>query len=134
MPKEYPQEQLWKLYENLPERLRELIFSEEIANIIWNICQENKIPDNDVSKISGAAGRVVLGVLPFDKFQETIQAELKIKENIAKKIFLDINRLIFSQIKEDATKIHDDQKDIGTELKEKTKRPPSKDTYREPVE
>ncbi len=134
MSKEYTKEQLWKLYENLSERLKELIFSEKAADIIWNTCQENKIPNNDVSKLSGAAGRVILGVLPLDKFQETIQAELKIKENIAKKVSLDINRLIFSQIKDDLTKTYNTEKDIKTEPEEKPKRPSSKDVYREKIE
>src|SRR3989344_6913117 len=98
MPNEHTQEKLWKLYEGLPGGLKELIFSEKAANIIWNICQENKIPDDDVSKVSGNAGKVILGVLPLDKFRETIQTELKIKESLAKKISDEVNELIFSPV------------------------------------
>ena len=116
MPNEHTQEKLWKLYEGLPGGLKELIFSEKAANIIWNICQENKIPDDDVSKVSGNAGKVILGVLPLDKFRETIQTELKIKESLAKKISDEVNELIFSPVESDLARLYGGNKKPPLEI------------------
>jgi len=95
MPEEYTREQLWKLYEKLPQELKEVIFSEETADSIWEICSRNGVEDERISEIARYTGRVLMGILPPAEFQETLEKELKLEKETAKKVAREINRLIF---------------------------------------
>ena len=99
MPEEVPPEQFWKLYEKLPKELQEAIFSTETAGNIWLICERNELLDVDISKISLLVGDVLLGLLPPEEFQKTLEKEVKLKEEVAKKVAQEINRFIFYPVK-----------------------------------
>jgi hypothetical protein len=140
MLKEYNQKQLWEYYEKLPYDIKEKFFSPEIADIIWNICQKNNIPLNDISKVSKLVGAVVLKILPIDQLQIEIENELKINSSSAQKIFKEFNSLIFSSIqkidiKNKKSSISPDKKEVlneGNQVKLKSRQ--NKDTYREKLE
>ena len=146
MPEEYSKGQIWKLYEKLPEELREAIFSEETADSIWEICSRNGIEDERVSEVARYTGRVLMGLLPPDELEETLKKELKLEKEVAKKISQEISRFILYPVKtslEELYKIEiapiagtpvrppSRKKIEGEELKEKPKR---EDVYREPIE
>jgi len=97
---DYTKEQLWKLYEKLPEELKEAIFSAETADNIYNICTKNKIEDDRISEVARYTGRVLMGILPIDEFQETLEKEVKLRKIVAKKIAQEINRFVFFPVKE----------------------------------
>lgn len=99
MAKEYTKEELWKLYEKLPQELKETVFAEETANNIYNICERNNIKDNRTSEVARYTGRTLLGVLPPDEFQETLKKEVKLEEGVAKRVAQEINRFIFYPVK-----------------------------------
>jgi len=139
MPKEYTREQLWKLYEKLPEELKEAIFSAETADNIWNICEKNKI--EKVSKVAEYVGQVLHGVLPPEDFQETLEKELKLEKDLAKKAAQEIDRFIFYPVKTSLEELYKIEiappakpTGITPPPEEKPPAPPSKDTYREPIE
>jgi len=139
MAEKYTQEQFWKLYEKLPQELRDAIFSEETSKNIWEICERNNI--KEISKIGKYTGRVLLGILPPDEFQETLEKELKLKKDLAKKVAREINRFIFYPVKtslEEIYKIPVVPPPAGLKVapapKEKSVTPPEKDIYREPIE
>ncbi len=143
MQNEYTREQLWKLYEKLPGELKEAIFSMETADNVYDICQRNNIEDDRISEIARYVGRVLLGILPLDEFQETLETELKLKRDKAKKVAQEINRFVFYPVKSSLEELY------GIEIappakpkiapppkpsEEEPVAPPQKDTYREPVE
>jgi len=99
MPKEYSKEELWNLYKKLPEELKEAIFSEATADNIFNICTRNEIEDDRISEIARYVGRVLMGVLPPDEVQKTLEKELGLKIDLAKKVTQEISRFIFYPIK-----------------------------------
>ncbi|KPJ57556.1 hypothetical protein AMJ49_00325 [Parcubacteria bacterium DG_74_2] len=99
MPEEYPLEQTWKLYEKLPPELKEAIFSESTAEDIWNICTGNEVAGDKISEIARYTGWVLLGLLPPDELQVTLEKELNLESEIAKKIAREINRYIFFPVK-----------------------------------
>ena len=143
MAKEYSREQLWKLYEKLPKELKEAVFSEETANSIYDICQRNGVEDDRISEIARFTGRVLLGILPLDDFQETLEKELKLKKDLAKKVAQEINRFIFYPVKpllEELYKIEiappakPKVAPPPKPLEEKPKVPSKEDVYREPIE
>lgn len=146
MPEEYTKEQIWKLYGNLPEELKEAIFSEETADNIWEICSRNGIEDERISEVARYTGRVLMGLLPPDELPETLEKELKIDKGMAKKISQEINRFILYPVKANLEELYKIEiapiagtpvrppprkKIEGEELKEKSKR---EDVYREQIE
>ena len=100
MPKEYTTEQLWKLYQKLPKELQEAIFSGETSDNIWGICEMNEIPEEKMSNIAKYVGDVLLGILPPDEFQAILEKEVKLTKEVAKKVTHEINRFVFSPVKE----------------------------------
>lgn len=140
MAKEYTREQLWKLYQKLPDELKEAIFSSETANNIYDICLRNGIEDDRISEIARYTGRVLLGILPLDEFQKTLEKEIKIEKDKAKKVAREIDRFIFYPVKSSLEEIY--KIEIAPPAKpkvtpppkppeEKPKAPPKEDVYRE---
>lgn len=142
MANQYTKEQLLKLYEKLPEELQEAIFSVETADNIWNICERYNI--NEVSEVAEIVGNVLLGVLAPEDFQETIERELKLEKEIAKKVTQEINRFIFYPVRNELEKLYQTKTAPAGEIaptapspaenEKKPTGPEKEDTYREPVE
>jgi hypothetical protein len=144
MPRKYTSEQFWKLYEKLPQELKDALFAEETGNNIYEICQRNKIEEN-LKEIVEFVGQVLLGILPPEEFQETLEKELKIKKDLAKKVAQEINRFIFYPVKPVLEKLYkmeikpsekpvEKPKIEAAPEEEKAPTPPRKDIYREPIE
>lgn len=142
---EYNQKQLWGLFNVLPDKLKDAIFSEETANAISDICQKHQIEDNQKSEIAKLVGDSLMGLLPPDKLHESIQAQIGIEQAEAEKIALEINRFILYPAKEALSSLYkiefapggkiikskiDESKVIEKEPKNASK----KDTYRESVD
>ena len=140
---EYRKQQLWELYEKLPEELKKAVFSLEITDDIYNVGQQNNIEDKKIAEIVRYTGWVLLGLLPPDEFQETLEKEVKLKPAIAKKIVSEINRFAFRPVKESLSALYRMEIAPSAETAKEpepkkpitpTKKTPSKDVYREPVE
>jgi hypothetical protein len=140
MPKKYTSEQFWKLYEKLPQELKDALFAEETGNSIYEICQRNET-EEDLEQIVEYVGQVLVGVLPPEEFQGTLEKELKLEKEVAKKVSQEINRFIFYPVKsslEELYKIEIAPPAKPTKItpppEEKPPAPPGKDVYREPIE
>lgn len=140
---EYRQKQLWKLYEKLPEELKEAIFSEETADNIYDVCTREGIEDDRISEIARYTGWVLLGLLVPDEFQKTLEEKVKLKEGVAEKIASGINRFVFRLVKESLSSLYKIEIVPPSEAVERLeplkpgtaiKEPPKKDIYREPIE
>jgi len=139
---EYTKEQFWKLYEKLPEELKDSIFSEETAENIGNICERNKVEGEKISGVAKYTGRVLLGVLPPDEFQTTLEKEVRLKKEVAKKVGQEINRFIFYPVKSSLEELY--RVEIAPAAPPTVETPEVKptpeveteepDVYREPVE
>ncbi len=139
MPKEFTRDQLWKLYKDLPSELKEAIFALETIDSIYDICSRNEI--ENAQGVAKGIGYVLLGVLPPDDFQETLKKDIGLDQEKAKKVAQEINRFIFYPVKPALEEIY--KIEIAPPAKptgvtpppeEKPTTPPSKDTYREPIE
>jgi len=97
---EYPKEQVWKIYEQLPDDLKDAVFSEQTAENIGNVCEKNNITDEkQISQIAKLTGDVILGLLPPQEFKQSLEKEVKLKPEIAKKIDFGIHRFVFFPVK-----------------------------------
>jgi len=139
MPKKYTREEFWKLYEKLPQELKDALFAEETGDNIYETCKRNGV-ENNLDQIVEYVGQVLVGVLPPDEFQATLEKEVKLNKDVAKKVAQEINRFIFYPVKSSLEELY--KIEIAPPAKpkvvpppeEKPPAPPAKDIYREPIE
>ena len=93
--KDLKPEYFLRLYRSLPKELQDEIYSEETANYIFDICSENDIKLDQISEVSGIVGKVLLGLLPPEKFEAALKDDLNLPNKSAEIIAQRINRLIF---------------------------------------
>lgn len=96
----YPKEQLWQLYKNLPKDLQEATFSKEVAQNINEICTKNGIIDEDaILKVAKNVGYVFLGLLPPNEFSYILEKELELGKSKAELIAAEITRFVFLPVR-----------------------------------
>lgn len=147
MAKEYSLEETWKLYEKLPQDLKETIFSESTAEDIWNICDRNEIPGEKISEVARYTGRVLLGLLPPNEFQEALEKELGIESETAKKVAREIARYVFFPVKSSLEELYKIEitpagvrpaptpaRPVEKPAEKPKEEKPVTDIYREPIE
>ena len=152
MPRKYTSEEIEKILQNLPEELKEALFSLETAEVINNACEEYGIIDERVGKIADYVGQIIMGLLPLSEFQKTIEKEVVLPPVLAKVIAQEINRFIFYPIRPALEQLYEvkvtspektlektlekpsEQVKIEEEKLEGPKALPRKDVYREPIE
>lgn len=141
MPEEYLREQLWKLYEKLPEELKEALFSAETANDISQICKRNNV-EKKVGEIAEYTGDVLMGLLSPNEFEKALIEKVRLEAEVAKNVAREINRFIFFPLKEVLSKLYEIEiappaRPPGVIPEIKPKIPPEEkrpDIYREPIE
>ena len=153
MSKKYTSEQFWKLYEKLPQKLKDALFSEGTGDNIYEICKRHEI-EEDLEQVVDCVGQVLVGVLTPKNLEKTLEQDLKIENETAKKIALEINRFIFYPVKAELAELY--KMDIAPEekteiekaalspeekpagitppLREESQTSSGKDTYREEIE
>lgn len=142
--------QFWKLYQELPQEIKDMLFSEDTTDAIYNICKNNDI-ENDLERISDFAGQVLFGIAPAENTAEAL-GQMGIKKTIIPKIAHELNRFVFYPVKSalEQMKIQSSTPTIGLEIKEASdvqsekvsvEKPPTtktnrrkSDTYRESIE
>lgn len=149
MPTQYTKDEMWKLFDKLPDELKQAVFSQETADCIFNTCERNEV--QDMSKVAYYVGLVLMGaLLPVD-FQKTLQQEVGLQESVAKSVATEINRFVFYPVKPALEQLHamdiaqGEKKEPATaeqsiepmtKSQEQESSPEEKedDTYREPIE
>ena len=133
---DYPKEQLWELYEQLPKDLQKATFSEQVGQTIKDICTKNSITNSGVIfNITKNIGYVFLGLLPPNEFLSFLEKELKIEKNKAQQIDSEITKSVFLPVKKSLEALYEIKLEIR-ESKPETTRPQKtkkKDSYREPI-
>lgn len=105
-PENYSKDQKWQLYENLPEDLKDAIFSEKVADINWNLGQKYGLKEDEVSKFAEWEGYVLLGILPPKEFKERLKNDLEINSEVSEALFMEIYELIFEPVRESLYKLY----------------------------
>jgi hypothetical protein len=141
---DYPKEQLWELYKNLPEDLQKAAFSEENARNIQEICTKNGVTDDDlIFDVAKNIGYVFLGLLPPNEFSDVLEKELEIEKNKAGKITSEITRFVFLPVKKSLEALYKMEIKPGIEPKVSSLSPEAEssekkykkgDKYREVIE
>jgi len=139
MAKNITKDEYWKLFQKLPSELKNQILSEETANNILSICDRHEI--EQVPQLASIAGDVLFGTLRPNEFQTTIEQELGLEKDIAKKVAQEINRFIFYPVKTNLEELYSMEITPPAGMKvpspvteKKSTAPKRKDVYRETTE
>ncbi len=100
------QETLIKQFNQLPEKIQDLLMSEEIADIISEEEQLNYLPAQKGKMIASLVADVLFGNLSYKEFTPTLIDRLGINPIISKNIAQKIESKIFFPVREDLEKIH----------------------------
>ncbi len=142
----YTKEQLWQIYIKLPQDIKEILTSKECAEIIEKILIEYELLDKRGGQISDLIRNVLYGLLPPGEFQVSLEKEVGLDAETAKKIGQEINRFVFFPVKEALAGLYSTdmgktgQKETAVQSEatavEGTPAPyeTKPDTYREPLE
>ena len=144
MPEEYLKEELQKIYEALPEDLKEALFSEKTADEIYDVCVENGLEEKSL-ELAKYVGYVLLGLLSPNEFEKTVEEKLALRADPAKKVSREIVRLVFLPVKTGLEALYKIKIELPAEPSEKlaeeklpeeqtSKKRADKDVYREPIE
>jgi len=150
MAAKYTPQQFWELYKKLPEDLQDALFADKTTDEIYDICERNGVLDS-LEQIVEHVGYVLLGVLPPADFQETLEKELNLEKDKAKKVSQEINRFVFYPVKANLESLYKIEitppptgvrtalptEEMTPSFKEKRGEKPltpsAKDVYREPI-
>ena len=138
MPK-ISNKKFWELYKDIPQELKDVLFSEKTTEDIEDVCKKNKSMEN-FDEINDYTAQVLLGILPSDDLAETLEKETNIEKKVAKKISREIFRLIFFPVKQVLASMHETEITPSAQIKakplvqKKSATPSGKDTYRETVD
>jgi len=106
-------------YKELPEDVKDAIFSVDSAEIIQNIAKKNNLTIDKMSELADEIGLLMLGSTEPKDFISNISRRLGVNRNIAHDITAEVNDKIFSKIRESLKKIHnlkDEEEEEKTEL------------------
>lgn len=131
---EYSKEQLWKIYELLPDELKTAIFAEETAENISTACNIAGINREKISEVARLTGHVLMGLLPPEEFSETLEKEVGLDSEKAKRVSHQITRLIFNPLKESLARLYEEGFPEVKKEKLAEEKPKKEDIYREPIE
>lgn len=103
---QYTQQQLREKYENLPEDLKNAIFSVESSDAIQKISKNYGLMIDQMGELASETGLVMLGFTHPKDYIKNLSGRLGVDIETAKKIAQEINVEIFSKIKETLKKLH----------------------------
>ncbi len=138
MVEEYTQEEYWKLFNNLPEELKDTIVSTHTADTVRDICDKNEI--EKTRTVAEIVGDVLLGVLePKEELTNEIEKQLDISKDKAEKVKKEIVMFILHPVKESLEnlyeiKIKSPKPDLDQGKGEEEHSKIGSDRYREPIE
>jgi hypothetical protein len=144
MPERYTREQFWKLYEKLPQELKDALFAEETGNNIYEVCKRNGVEEK-LGEVVDLVGEVLLGLLPPNEFQGALEKEVGLKEEVAKRVAQEIHRFIFFPVKASLEELYKIEitpskkpeikpLEMKPTTEKKPEETPKRDIYREPIE
>lgn len=93
-------------YFQLPQDLRQTIFSVETSNKINKVAGKNRLNKNQLWWASHTTGMILLGEINIVNFVKTLQEKCHLDRESARQLARDINQAVFLSVKESLKKIH----------------------------
>ncbi len=106
MEQEYTKDYFWEVYKQLPEELKDALFSDKNNELISHICAQAGLNEEQVSVVAKYTGRVIMGLLPLEELPITIELELNISQDLASQINRQIYTSVFKHLRVSLNKIN----------------------------
>ena len=100
------QEQINERYENLPDILKETLWSAATAKRIWQLGQFYHLSDEKISLVARITGQILMGFVLLEKMSSEIQEILGIDTRVAQAISKELHQRIFSSLQEEISKAY----------------------------
>src|SRR3990167_6379620 len=104
--KNFTEEQIAQMYDNLPEDLKDAIFGLEMNEIVERIGRENQLNIEQIGDLANETGMVMLGVTHPNEFIGNLTERLEVDKEKARAIAGGINEQVFKKVRESLRKIH----------------------------
>lgn len=104
--KNFTEEQIAQMYDNLPEDLKDAIFGVEMNEIVEKIGRENQLNIEQIGDLANETGMVMLGVTHPNEFIANLAERLETDKEKARAIAQEINEQIFKPVRDSLRKIH----------------------------
>lgn len=101
-----PEKEIEKKFEQLPEKLKEVLNSTAIFSLVDTICQSNYLKKEWVEDVRMITAEVILGFLDSDNFARELQEITGLNYQHASSVAKDIDKRIFAGLKEEIEKIY----------------------------
>ena len=95
-------------WDTLPENLKEAIFSEINADIVWGIGAENHLPEEKINIIATLAGDVLMGFLhpDADEVAKELKNRIDLPAPLTLEIAKELEKKIFNSLRSDLGRIY----------------------------
>ena len=104
--KNFTEEQIAQMYDNLPEDLKDAIFGLEMNEIVERIGRENQLNIEQIGDLANETGMVMLGVTHPNEFIANLAERLEVDKEKARAIAQEINEQVFKKVRDSLRKIH----------------------------
>ena len=104
--KNFTEQEIAQIYDNLPEDLKDAIFGLEMNEIVERIGGETKLNIEQIGDLANETGMVMLGVTHPNEFVANLAERLEADKEKARAIAQEINEQIFKKVRESLRKIH----------------------------
>ncbi|MCH7882798.1 hypothetical protein IIA95_00025 [Patescibacteria group bacterium] len=100
------QNEIQQKFKELPQDLRDAIFSVDTADIIQAIAKRHNLPIDKMGELADEVGLLILGTTRPKDFVSHLARRLDADIEKARKIAEEVNTQIFAKIKESLKKVH----------------------------
>src|SRR3989344_3825390 len=104
--KNFTEEQIAQMYDNLPEDLNEAVFSVDMSEVVEKIGRGHQLSIDKIGDLANETGMVMLGVTHPNEFIGNLADRLEVDKEKARAIGGEINEQIFKKVRESLRKIH----------------------------
>ena len=90
----------------LPESVRTTILAPKTLDTLYAIGENNKLTQEKVDKLVRYTDVILAGIVPIKLFRNTLQEELQLDEDTARKVAMEVRDKIFMAVKDELREIH----------------------------
>ncbi len=138
---QYSREQILELYRSMPKELKTALNSDHTVDTIEELSEKYNLSNEGHAALVDSVGYTMMGLLPPNEFEQSLQNLGAIEENIAEEIAKTVRRFLFYPVRKSLSVLYDmpvleanSAKDIKTETPAEKRKPQRKDFYREKIE
>lgn len=102
----FTREQLKERYAKLPKEIKEVLDSEENTDRIYDLGNKNKLHIDKIGLLNQEINLVMLGMVKPQEFVPNLREKLKISDEEARQLAMEVNEQIFAPIRESLKQVH----------------------------